>query len=426
MNEQFLQHIWKYNLWQQHNAKLSTGENVSIVNPGIHNFDSGPDFTNARIKVGEEIWAGNVEVHIKSSDWYLHNHQSDKAYDNVLVHVVYKHDKDIVTSSGRIIPALEIRFDEKLLIKYEQLINSERWIACEESLTSIEPMIIRHFVTSLTIRRLERKTEQLDLLYNESNNDFAQTLFISLAKSLGTKLNALPFELLAKSIPINILIKHKDELFIIEALLFGMAGMLDENDVDEDYYLSLKKEFAFQKHKYKLKPIEKHLWKFLRIRPQNFPSVRLAQLSLWLTNHVHKISEVVNIVEHSQLKDFFNVATSPYWETHYRFGVQSRNEKKNLGHESVDLILINSVIPFIFAYGKWKGDEMYCNRAIALLENINAEKNKIIENWSKRKVVAENAYESQGLIELKNEFCTKKRCLDCVIGNRLIIDERKR
>ncbi|MDO9039790.1 MAG: DUF2851 family protein, partial [Bacteroidota bacterium] len=283
MKEEFLQFIWKHGLYLKDDLKTTDGKPVEIISSGRPNTDSGPDFFNAKIRIGETIWAGNIEVHQKSSHWYHHKHDIDGAYDNVILHVVELHDKPVQVKNHEL-PTLEIRYPVEILENYELLLKSERWIACEEKLTEVDPFILRFWFSSLMIERLQSKTGDILNILKQNKNNWNETFYQLLARNFGMKTNALPFELLAKSLPLQILSKHKNDLFQIEALLFGQSGLLNETLLGDDYYLSLRKEYSYLYKKYSLSGIESHLWKFMRLRPINFPTVRIAQLAM-LVHH---------------------------------------------------------------------------------------------------------------------------------------------
>ena len=419
MKEEFLHYIWKYKLYETSNLLTQHQEKVEILNPGIHNFDSGPDFFNAKIKIGETVWAGNVEVHLKSSDWYHHKHDINKAYDNVILQVVNKHDKEVQRTNGQNIPSLELKFDERLLFNYEDLIKKKDEITCSNYINEIDSFTIQTSIEKLTIERLEQKANQIKELLTQCENSWETAFYYKLANNFGFKLNAAPFELLAKSLTITYLAKHKDNLFQIEALLFGQAGFLNENDGD-DYFVELRNEYNYLKKKFKLKPIEKHLWKFLRSRPGNFPTIRITQFAQLIFKSSSLFSKVI---ETNKIQDFYNlfeVLPSEYWINHYVFNKESVDKKKTLGKSAIDIIMINTIIPFLFVYGKLKGIVEIQDRALELLENIKPESNNIIKKWINLGIKPINAFDTQGLIQLKNNYCNQKKCLNCQIGNIII------
>ena len=419
MKEEFLHYLWKYKLYQNNKLTTSTGESIEILNHGIHNFDSGPDFFNAKIEIDNTTWVGNVEMHLKSSDWYLHNHQKNKAYDNVILQVVVNNDKEVFRTNGLSIPTLELKFDEKLFSNYHNLIKKETWVACQENIHQVDSFKISSWLEKLAIERLEQKSDRITELLEQVNNSWEIAFYYQLARNFGFKLNSDPFELLAKSLPLAYIGKHKDNLIQIEALLFGQAGFLEELEGDE-YYLSLRKEYLYLQRKFKLKPLEKHLWKFLRSRPGNFSTIRIAQFAQLIYKSKSLFSKILEIEKLESFYELLVVKPSEYWDTHYIFNKESVFKEKNLGKSAVDVILINTIVPFLFVYGKLKGQNKFQEKAISLLEKIKPEKNTIINNWSDLNMQSKSAFDTQALIQLKNSYCNEKKCLNCQIGNVLI------
>jgi hypothetical protein len=419
MKEEFLHYLWKYKLFNTSNLRTQTNEKVEVINPGLHNMDAGPDFFNAKIKIGETTWAGNVEIHLKSSDWYHHQHHTDKAYDNVILQVVYQHDKDVYLSNNTLVPTMEIQFDEILLKNYEKLIDSESWIACEKDLHTVDDFLIQKWLEALMIERLEDKALKIKQELKQTQNNWEETFYRHLARNFGFKLNAEPFGLLARSLPLKVLAKHKNNLMQIEALIFGQAGFFNE-ETGDDYYLKLKHEYQFLNRKFQLKPIAKHLWKFLRSRPGNFPTVRLAQFAAFIFQSKSLFSKIMNEQDVQNIKHILKAKPSDYWEDHYHFNKKSVKKTKPLGQSAIQILIINTVVPFLFVYGKHTGKEELCDRALGLLLEIKPENNSIISKWKRLGLKPENAFESQALIQLKNKYCTFKKCLHCPIGNYII------
>ncbi len=421
MTEEFLHHIWKFRLFNQLELKTTQGELVEIQKTGNHNFDAGPDFFNGKIKVGETLWAGNVEVHINASDWKRHSHQNDKAYDNIILHVVNDADVTLYRSTGEQIPTIEIknRIHKKLYQNYLDFKSSNDWIPCEKQISSVPPLIINNTLDKLLLERLERKSHSLINSLTLNNNNWEETFYQNLARNFGFKTNSEPFELLAKSLPSIILGKHKNSLLQIEALLFGQAGMLFEHFEDK-YPQQLQNEYAFLKQKFKLQPIEKHLWKYLRLRPINFPSIRIAQFANLIFNSSHLFSKILELENANELEKIMNGSVSEYWERHFILDKSSIKKSKHLGKEAINNIIINTIVPFLFVYGKQKADEKYINRALLFLEQIAGESNSIIKKWDSMGVSINTAHSTQALLQLKNEYCNSKKCLNCSIGNYLL------
>ncbi len=421
MTEQFLHYIWKMKLLNSTDLTTTSGEKIEIVSAGEYNTDAGPDFCNAKIRIGETLWAGNVEIHLKSSDWHKHSHSNDSAYDNVILHCVFEADDEIKNSSGKLIPCLEMKgkFNPKIYLNYSSLMNSATWIPCERQLKSVDSFTITSWLERLAIERIQTKTDAIKSALLQNQNNWEETFYQFLSRNFGTKVNAEPFEWLAKSLPVNILAKHKNNLLQLESLLFGTAGLLEDN-FSEPYPLQLKKEFAFLKKKYSLSPMDKSLWKFLRLRPVNFPTVRIAQLASLIFQSSHLFSKIIETKSLKEIEKLFSVSPSEFWLIHFTFKKQSPAKQKALGKNFIHLLTINTIIPFIFIYGKWKDEEKYVSYALELLEEIPSEKNAILSRWKEAGIKSTNALTSQSLLQLKNNYCNKRRCLECAIGNKLL------
>jgi hypothetical protein len=421
MTEEFLHHIWKFKLFDQLELITTNDQKVEILKAGDHNFDAGPDFFNAKIRIGETLWAGNVEVHINTSDWRKHNHQKDKAYDNIILHVVNNADKKLFRASGEEIPTIEIkeRINRKLYKTYLEFKNTADWIPCAKQIEGVPSLIINSTIDKLLLERLERKSQVIINSLSLNNNNWEETFYQLIARNFGFKTNAEPFELLAKSLPSITLAKHKSSLLQIEAMLFGQAGMLDQHFEDK-YAITLQNEYVFLRQKFRLQQIDRHLWKFLRLRPVNFPGVRIAQFANLIHNSSHLFSKIIETSVLTELRSLLDVSVSEYWETHYLFDRPTAKKSKHLGEEGVNNIIINTIVPFLFVYGKQKNEEKYVERALQLLEETAAEQNTLIGRWKELKVPAGNAYATQALLQLKNEYCSRKKCLSCNIGNYLL------
>jgi len=421
MTEEFLHYVWKYRLFDNSGLITSEGEPVEIIKTGEHNFNSGPDFFNAKVKIGETVWAGNVEIHINASDWKKHLHQEDKAYNNVILHVVFNLDQLIERTNGEIIPAIELKetIDRNLFSKYSSFKLSKDWIACENQIAEISPLVIQNWIDRLLVERLESKSNEILYRLKQNNNNWEETFYQLLAKNFGFKINAEPFELLARSLPQQLLSKMKDNPLQIEAVVFGQSGMLDKT-FEDNYPRLLQNEYSFLKHKFRLSPVDSHVWKFLRLRPMNFPTIRLSQFSSLIQKSSHLFSKVLDVENTEQIKLLFDVSASEYWNTHYTFDQPSVNNIKSLGESAIENIIINTIVPILFVYGKHKKNELYVERALALLEALKAEDNSIIKKWKEIKVSVKTAHSSQALLQLKNNYCNFKRCLHCSIGTNLL------
>lgn len=422
MNEQFLQFIWQQQLFIKDDLSTTEGEKIEIISVGYKNSDAGPDFYDAKIRVGEQIWAGTVEVHVKASEWIKHNHGVDRAYDNVILHVVADADLQIKNTSGVKIPTFVLKYSKKLYENYMRLIMNKGPIPCSDFLSNIDVFYVKNWQNSLLLERLERKTNFVLSSYILNEKSWEETFYQFLSVNFGFKINSLPFQMLSKSLPYKIISKQKDDLLQIEALMYGQAGFLSE-ELDCEYFNLLKREYNYLQKKYSLKPIENHLWKFLRLRPVNFPTIRIAQLSQILHSNINMFSQIINSDEVEQIKNMFKVNVSEYWLTHYTFGKRSPKKDKNSGELSINGILINTVAVFLFAYGIENKLDKFKEKALELLESIVPEKNNIIQKWETILSKQANAFETQSMIELYNEYCKKGRCLDCRIGGKIIIKE---
>jgi hypothetical protein len=421
MPEEFLQYIWENRLFSREKLKTTTGEALEVIDTGKRNYDSGPDFFTAKIKIGDTVWAGNIEIHRKSSGWQQHHHQNDKAYDNVILHVVETADQPAFRTTGEEIPTLQIRYPERLRANYQELLDAKTWIACENHFHKIDPVILQLGFNRLMIERLENKTGEILERLKQNNNDWNETFYQMLARMFGFRVNSVPFEMLAKSVPLHILAKHKNNLFQLEAMLFGCSGLLNQQLLGDDYYIQLRNEFSFLYKKYQLKPIEGHLWKFLRLRPVNFPTIRIAQLAA-LVHRSHGLFSKITATESLEtLKTLFDVKASEYWETHYNFNKNTENKSaKNLGENSIHTLIINVVIPFLFVYGEQQNKHQLKDRALDFLEQMPPEQNSIITRWKNLGILFRTAFETQAILQLKNMYCEKKKCLNCHIGVKLI------
>ncbi len=420
MTEELLIFLWKHKLYSPESLILSDGTAIEIIHPGDHNHDSGPDFFNTRIKINNTVWAGNAEIHVKASDWIKHGHNSNEAFRNVILHIVAENDTEVKDAQGKVIPSITIKCNESILAQYQYLLQNRLWVPCAKHISTIDPFIISLWIEKLGIARLEEKTNDISIHLKQTQNNWEEVLYRMFMRSFGFHLNSHPFEQLAKSLPYKILEKQSDTFLHIEALLYGQAGFLNELLPYDDYFLKLQKEYQFFAKKYSLKPIPKHWWKFLRLRPGNFPTIRLAQVASLIHAQSKLFAHIRDVSAVSELKELFNVNHSQYWNNHYMFGRISKSKEKSMGSDSVDIIIINAIIPVLFMYGKMLGLEQYQNKALDFLGQLNPEKNSIIENWLKLGVKANSAFHSQALLYLKNSYCDKHLCLDCVIGSKIM------
>ena len=422
--EILLHYVWKHKLFPLGPLTTTDGQEVDVIDPGLHNRHQGPDFFNAKIKIGDTLWVGNVEIHDAASDWYRHHHDTDEAYDNVVLHVVGRSDMAVQTQHGRTLPQLVLEVPETVRQNYAELLAEEAYPPCYRVIPNVPTLTVHSWLSALTIERLEAKTNRILSYLQQTEGDWERTFFVTLARNFGFGTNADAFEHWALQLPPRTIAKHRDNALQVEAAFFGQAGLLDDALVPEerrdDYYRLLQNEYAFLAHKFSLTPMNARLWKFLRMRPQNFPHVRLAQLAmLYHARH----TDLSRLLEGQTREDFhrlFRTATSPYWETHYHFGLASAAQTKALQTASLDLIIINTVAPLLFAYGQQHMDDARCERAFALLESVPAERNFITRSWAKAGLTAANASDSQALIQLKREYCDPKDCLRCRFGGEYL------
>ena len=422
MKEDFLHYIWLYKKFKISNLITTQNEVLSIVNFGQYTQLAGPDFFNAQIILNNQKWAGNIEIHIKSSDWYVHNHEKDENYESVILHVVWEHDTPIFRKDNSEIPVLELKnyVAVEELHKYQSLTTPKSWIFCENQIKNIDDFIISNWQERLFFERLERKSQPINQLLLETENDWESVLFCMLAKNFGLNTNGETFLKIAKSITFSIIRKEALEEMYIEALLFGQADMLPAN-AEDTYPKELKSWYDYIALKYQLKQPIMEPVQFFKHRPDNFPTIRLAQLAMLYHSHRNLFSKIIEAKTIQDVYQIFNVSVSEYWKTHYNFDKRSARKEKNLSKAFIDLVIVNTILPIKFAYannlGKDNSEEL-----IQLVETISPEKNTIIEKFSTFGLKAKNAYESQSLLQLKNEYCNAKKCLQCSIGLELLKD----
>lgn len=424
MKEEFLHYLWKYSLYDPEKLTDGSGNRITVIRAGEYNRDSGPDFFNARISVDGTVWAGNIEIHTRSSHFDAHGHQNNPAFDNVILHVVAENDKKVFNTRGEELLTTSITFDPDLYDRYISLVNNPFIIACQDRVRETDTFLLRHWLNSMVVERLKAKSESIERIFSETTSDWEETFYRQLARYFGFRINTGPFEMLASALPFRIIRKHSDNLFQIETLLFGTAGMLEEglfkDALSDDYYKDLVKEYQILSAKYSLKPLHGWIWKFARLRPANFPTVRISQLAAMLSVTGGLFSRVIEATEIRKLKEVFEVSASQYWDEHYIFGRRSRKSVKSTGSLATGIFLINAVIPLIFVYGKSRDNSIICERALSFLGDLPAEENSILDEWREAGIVAESAFYSQALIHLRNEYCKMRKCLECHIGSKLI------
>ena len=416
MNENLLQYIWQFQLFNKMNLFTTELNNLIVIYPGNKNDNQGPDFLNGKIIVENTTWIGSVEIHVKNSDWKLHGHSNDNNYNNVILHVVWEHDVELNLP----FPTLELKslVPKLILQKYEMLLLSKQFIPCENNINAIKDIQMEKWKESLVFNRLKRKADLIREELNQNKFDWIQIVWMMTARAFGGSINGEAFFQLAKSIPFKIVLRHQNDISTIEAILMGQAGLLDK-DFEEDYPTHIKKEYLFLKQKYHLvKPRISLL--FLRMRPSNFPSVRLAELSAFIAVNADKIGTFLKLEKINTFKDYFKMKTQSYWDDHFCFDEPSVFQKKNVGNKMILHTIVNAIIPIQFAYGLIMNEEKNITRAMDMLSETEAEKNKIVENFIQLNVIPKNALDTQFLIELKNEYCNAKNCLNCQIGYAIL------
>lgn len=420
MKEDILHYVWKFRLFQP-DLKTTSGLPVEVIDVGISNTNEGPDFFNAKIKIGDKLWAGNIEIHNSSDDWVKHKHHTNKNYNSVILHIVKNATADVYNELNQIVPQCEISYPKHIDENYSFLIHSDIDIPCANYIGSVDSIHINSWINSLLIERMERKSNHIEDLLKRFNNSWEDVFYILLSRNFGFGLNSDSFEQLALSLPLRYIQKQGDNLIQIEALLFGQAGMLDNPDKIDDYYVLLEKEYSFLKNKYDLKPLESYVFKKLRTRPTAFPQIRIAQLAALLHSSQGLFSKIIACEDVGRIRLMFHINASEYWQTHYKFGTASGRKSKYLGDSSLDIVLINTVAPILFTYGKSIDSEDHCERAIRFLETIRPEQNSITKHFSKLRVPLNSAADSQAIIQLKREYCELHKCLFCRVGHRLLI-----
>lgn len=419
MNEALLQFIWQHSLYQAVNLHASNGDPLVVVHPGRLNRDAGPDFEEGKIRIGGALWVGNIELHVRSSDWRQHGHTGNPAYNNLVLHVVYEDDDPGIAGNIPVL-VLKSRIDENILRKYSLLMQAPYRLPCGDQHKNVREITREGWLNRLLAERWEQKLADWTVLLENSAGDWRNLLYWRLAANFGFKTNAAPFLMLAQSLPLNVPARHRDSLLQTEALLFGQAGML-ENDFKDDYPRELQREYDYLRKKYKLKPIQGHLWKFLRMRPANFPTIRIAQFAGLIHKSIHLFAQVVETRKVSDIVPLLDIAASSYWDTHFQFdGTAHKSAPKSLGKNSMYNVVINTIAPIQFLYAARHDTYLRQEQALQLLEDIPAEKNSITAIWEHNGWHPRHAGQSQALIQLYNQYCSQKRCLDCAIGLQIL------
>ena len=413
--EQLLHYVWKHKIFPLKELKTTTGQQVEVIDTGLANTDAGPDFFNAKLKLDGVLWIGNIEIHERSSDWFKHGHHADAGYNSVILHIASEIDTEISRSNGERIPQIQLICPEAVRTNYKELLETDSYPPCYRIIPSLPPFTAHSWMSALQMERFEQKATLLNERLKRCQGNWEDAFFITLARNFGFGLNGDAFETWAHRLPFRAVDKHRNDLFQIEAIFFGQAGILEDSDGD-GYYLRLKKEYTYLQHKFGLIPMDASLWRFLRLRPANFPHIRIAQLACLYHRAYGLLSRIMETETLQGVRDILKGGTSEYWLTHYTFGGSSPSRPKTLSNTSLDLLIINTVVTFLYAYGLHKGNRVLCARAGSFLEELKAENNYITRMWEQCGMKTSNAADSQALIQLKKEYCDKKKCLYCRIG----------
>lgn len=426
LNEDFLHYIWQYRLLSVSDLYCSGGEKLTIIEPGERNRNAGPDFSLSRLKIGTELWVGNVEIHLKASDWLLHGHHHDKLYDSVVLHAVYEADQDICRTDGTPIPVLVLKelIPEKLFANYGRLLSGKGFIPCSKQIGQVERQVADEMIDRVLKERFRKKSEELQLKTNRNRNDWNGTFYYLLMRSFGFKINAVPFEILADALPYRILALHRDNPLQVNALLFGIAGFLEGNFKD-DYPIQLQAEYQFLKKKYNLTAVDRSLWKFMRIHPQNFPLLRIAQVASLFSSYHAIFASLLRYAGIAELKKVFSFTeVHPYWSNHSHFDKMCKIHPVAIGKRSAESLIINTVCLLFYCYGNYIKNDTYAAHAFSLLKAIPSEHNSLLLNYRKAGLKLHNAFESQAVLQLNKFYCERKKCLDCRIGMAILGREK--
>lgn len=419
--EKLMQYVWKHRLWRSEDMVTNTGKKVRVVDPGLLNTDAGPDFFNAKIEIDGHMWVGNVEMHYRATDWKRHHHDSDKAYDSVILHVVAKDDAPVRRTNGELIPQLVLEVSPQFNADYASLVGATIEVPCATKIKQVPHLTIVEWVEGLAFERLHGKVERILQLLDSFNGSWEDVCYVTLARNFGFGINNDAFERLARRTPLRLLGKHSDSVLQIEALLFGQAGMLDAQKPGMDsYYNQLCTEYAFLSNKFQLTPMEKESWKLFRIRPQNFPYRRIAMLAQFIEGGFRMMNRILEAEGEKEMHALFEVELSGYWTKHYTFGKPNERATATLSRSSIDIILINTVAPLLYAYGELTGNYEMTDKAIKLLEDLRAESNSIVSHFVAYGIDCPDALTSQALVQLKREYCDARKCIYCKIGHHLL------
>ncbi len=425
--------MWKHKLFPLGQLATSDGRNVEVIDTGLHNSNAGPDFFNAKVRIGGTLWVGNVEIHDRSSDWYAHGHDRDAAYDNVVLHIAGEIDRDVVDAQGRTVAQMQLSVPQHVADNYRELLATDSYPPCYRIVPHLSSLMVHSWMSALQAERLEQKTEAIGQRAALRSGSWEDAYFITLARNFGFGVNGDAFEHWAKNIPLNFVGRHADNLFQIEAIFMGQAGLLSEEAIPQrhrdealkdGYFARLAAEYKYLAHKFSLTPMDYKLWRFLRLRPQNFPHIRISQLAQMYYAGKTGLGALLECATVDQLRELMRTQVTTYWETHYSFGSESTKSTKRMSAQSVDLLVINTAIPMLFAYGRHTSDERLCDRAFEFLDSLKAENNNIIRMWRQCGLEVSTAGDSQALVQLKKEYCDRKDCLRCRIGYEYLKSRR--
>ncbi|MFT2010592.1 DUF2851 family protein [Pontibacter sp. 13R65] len=423
MKEDFLSYIWQYQYFDKVALRTVAGEPLQVLRVGFINTDAGPDFLEARLRVGEVEWSGSVEIHSKASDWHRHQHQQDPRYDQVVLHVVWEADKPVHRRDGSLVPVLELQSKVKpdMLQVYQQLQQSASSIPCAAFWPSVPEITKAAMLERTLVERLELKGADILQNLTQNGNDWEQTAYELLCKGFGFKINQDALARLARELPLAVVRKQQTSLFQVEALLFGQAGFLEQQEVEDVYTKGLVKEFNFLRHKYQLQPgLQRQHWNFLRLRPANFPTVRLAQLAAVLAVHQHLFSRILEAIDVKAFETLFMVPVSGYWQQHYMFGRALTSPQTGIGKGSVHNLIVNVAVPLLAAYAQYTQERAYLERAVALLEKVKEASNKITRQYEELGWRPLSAADNQAAIGLFQRYCQPIHCLRCAIGHKIL------
>lgn len=418
--EKLLHYVWLHKLFPPGGLTTDEGVTVDVVDPGLPNANAGPDFAGAKVRIGQTLWAGDVELHLRSSDWHRHGHDTDAAYNHVVLHVAERIDAPVTTAAGERVPQVELGVPAELRAHYEALLAEEGFPPCRSVLTHVEGPAARAWLTALGVERLEEKTRHVDDVLRRTGGDWERTFFVVLARAFGFGVNGAAFEEWAMGIEPSAVGKHRDDARQVEAFFLGHAGLLEAGEATpaaaDAYRTALAAEYAFLRHKFGLETMDAARWKFLRLRPQNFPHVRLAQLADLYHRGRCSLAAVLEAPQAADVKALLAARATGYWETHYVFGRESAARGKALSEASLDGLVVNAAAPVLFAYGRRHGDERRCERAMEWLEQTRPERNHVVEAWAAAGLRAGSAAESQALLCLTQRYCERHDCLRCRFG----------